>query len=180
MSWQRGWGEATPGSDARPVSRGRMVTLSQGELADMMDAAKRRAFTAFARGALAGSVLAACAFVGSAAFGETIHIGRMHVNGTETARTTVSIAPSAKPGELAVVTLQNAYVNDGGDDGTYVLTLDGMTVGIEFLWDADSVLGSDRITVTPPQGVTCEPEDCAVTVMEGFSGTVILIDWRGM
>ena len=42
MSWQRGWGEATPGTDARPVTRGRMVTLSRGELDDMVEAAKCR------------------------------------------------------------------------------------------------------------------------------------------
>lgn len=177
MSWQRGWGEMTPGTDARPVNRGRMVSLSQGELADMLAAARLRANRAFGYALVIGAVLGAGA---GAALGETITIGGIHINGIETLGTTVSIEPSGNPGELAVVTMENRHVNDGGDSGDYVLTLDGIPFGLAFLWDADPVLGSDRITVSPPPGVTCDPEDCAVTVMEGFTGTITLFDWRGM
>lgn len=52
MSWQRGWGGAEIGSDARPVSRGRMVTMSQGELADMVKTADSKANRAFAYAAV--------------------------------------------------------------------------------------------------------------------------------
>jgi len=47
MSWQLGYGEATPGSDARSVNRGRMVTLSQGELMDLEQDGKSKANRAF-------------------------------------------------------------------------------------------------------------------------------------
>lgn len=57
MSWQRGYGEATPGTDARPVNRGRVVTLSQGELSDMLDQAGRKAQRAFKSALVIGTVL---------------------------------------------------------------------------------------------------------------------------
>jgi hypothetical protein len=79
-----------------------------------------------------------------------------------------------------VVAMENRHVNDGGDTGTYPLAIEGLAILIEFTWDADGFSGADRITVTPPEGVVCIPEDCTATVMEGFTGEVVLIDWRGM
>ncbi len=138
----------------------------------------RKARRAFWRGIVIGAVVGS---IGGAAFGETIKIGRTFINGSVAGGTTVSIAPSAVPGELAVVTLENRHVNDGRDTAVYPLAMgDVVAVLVEFTWDADPVLGSDRITVTPPLGVTCVPEDCSVTVLEGFTGQVTLIDWRGM
>lgn len=181
MSWQRGYGESIIGSDARPVNRGRMVSVSQGELADLVDGAKRKANRAFKHALVIGAVLGLTVGVGATrAFGETISIGGIYINGYQGAGTTVTLEPSTKPGVLAVVTLDNRHVNQGADNGTYALTLDDLTVQVEFTWDADPILGSDRISVIPPLGVTCDPEDCGVTVMEGFTGTVTLFDWRGM
>lgn len=57
MNFQRGYGEATVGSDARPVSRGGMVTLSRGELIDMCEAAKRRANRAIVYACVIGAVV---------------------------------------------------------------------------------------------------------------------------
>lgn len=182
MSWQRGWGEAEIGSDARPVGRGEMVALSRGELRDLVARSRAKG----ARRALAGVglALALVAAVAGAARAETISIGSSAFNGGAaqgtTVGTTVSIAPSGRPGEWAVVTLQNRAVNGSADSGLYALTFDGVAIGVAFTWDADPVLGSDRITITPPEGVTCLPEDCTATVIEGFSGHVILIDWRGV
>jgi len=141
-----------------------------------LDEANRKARRAFARGMLLGAVVA---LIGSAAFGETITIGGIYVNGAAQFGTTVSIEPSGTPGELAVVTLTNEHVNDGGDNAEYFIGIDGLAVGVTFTWDADGFSGADRITVTPPEGITCWPEDCSVTVMEGFTGTVILFDWVG-
>jgi hypothetical protein len=178
MNTQRGWGEAIIGSDARPVSRGGMVTLSRGELMDLTRNGKTRARRAFTYAAV---IFGICGFGAGLAFGETITIGdNVYVKGGLMAGTTVSLAPSAAPGEMAVVTFENRHVNDGGDTGTYVLSMEGLIVEVDFTWDADPLLGSDRITVRPPDGVLCLPESCAVTVIEGFTGTVILYDWRGM
>lgn len=141
--------------------------------------AKRKAFTAFCRGSVFGAILATGAFIASAAMGETISIGRMHINGQSTAPTTVTLEPSTEPGVLATVTMQNEYVNQGRDDGTYTLSIDGLTIEAQFVWDMDPVLGSDRIEVTPPAGVTCQPTDCGITVPEGQTGTIILFDWVG-
>lgn len=183
MNHQRGWGAEAIGSDARPASRGGMVSLSRGELFDLTQGARARARRSFWGGIVLGGLIVGASFIAGAALAEetrTIQIGKLFVNGEASAPTTVSIAPSPVPGQWAVVSFQNQYVNDGGDDGTYTLTLDGVAVGIVFTWDFNPVLGSDRITVTPPEGITCQPETCEAVVMEGFSGEVILIDWRGM
>lgn len=140
---------------------------------------KRKEFTAFWRGATFGVILASGAFIASAAFGETISIGRMHINGEMTGATTVTLAPSSVPGQLATVVMDNRLVNQGSDTGTYFLTMEGLTIEADFQWDQDPVLGSDRITVYPPDGIICEPVDCAVTVMEGATGTIILFDFLG-
>lgn len=120
------------------------------------------------------------AFIGGAAWGETITIGSIYVNGAQQQGTTVTISPSDKPGEWARVVMENRYVNQGRDDGTYALPFDGVALEAQFLWDADPVLGADRVTILPPDGIVCIPEDCSVTVPEGFTGEIILIDWRGM
>jgi hypothetical protein len=153
--------------------------LPRFDLIDRRDA-KRRAFTAFIRGSIFGAILATGAFIASAAMGETISIGRMHINGELTGSTTVTLAPSSVPGQLATVTMDNRLVNQGSDTGTYFLTMEGLTIEADFTWDFDPVLGSDRITVYPPDGIVCDPVDCAVTVPEGLTGTIVLYDWRGM
>lgn len=142
--------------------------------------AKFREHRAFWRGVAIGGLIVGSTFIGSAAFGETITIGSIYVNGQDQFGTTVTISPSDEPGEWARVVMLNRYVNQGQDDGTYVLPFDGVTLGVEFLWDADPVLGSDRITILPPDGIICIPEDCSATVPEGLTGEIILIDWRGM
>ena len=40
-------------------------------------------------------------------------------------------------------------------------------------------IGADKITVVPPEGLICIPADCAMTVMEGFEGYVVILDWVG-
>jgi hypothetical protein len=124
-------------------------------------------------------VVLACLLAMPADAQDTITIGGIYVNGAAQFGTTVSIEPSDKPGELAVVTLTNEHVNDGGDNAEYFVGIDGLAVGVTFTWDADGFSGADRITVSPPEGITCLPEDCSVTVLEGFVGTVVLLDWVG-
>ncbi len=181
MSWQRGWGEAEIGSDARPVTRGQMVTLSRGELADLGARAQARLRRAAVAACVGGVVFGlSVGFGATRVFGETIQIGRnLYINGSTMAGTTVSIEPSSVPGELAVVTMVNAHVNDAGDDGERFIAIPGLAVGVAFTWDADGFSGADRITVRPPEGITCIPADCTATVMEGGTGAVVLLDWIG-
>jgi hypothetical protein len=110
---------------------------------------------------------------------ETIQIWRAYINGESYGTTTVEIEPSDVPGQLAIVTLVNEHVNQVTDDGDYSLQFEGMVFGIIFTWDADPLLGSDRIEVIPPAGITCAPTDCGVTVQEGQAGSVILFDYVG-
>jgi hypothetical protein len=138
--------------------------------------ARVKARRAFFRGLLIGG---AVIWIADAALSETIQIGRTYINGESYGTTTVTIEPSDVPGQLAIVTLQNEHVNQGTDDGDYSLTFEGMVFGIIFTWDADPLLGSDRITVIPPAGITCAPADCGVTVQEGQAGSVILFDYVG-
>ena len=142
--------------------------------------AKRKAFTAFCRGCVFGAILATGAFIASAAWSETISIGRnAYYHGESLSQTTVTIEPSTVPGQLAIVTLNNNHVNQGSDTGDYSLSLDGVVFGVQFIWDHEPVLGSDRIVITPPAGITCEPKDCGVTVMEGMDGHVVLFEYNG-
>lgn len=139
--------------------------------------AGRKARVAFFRGMLIGAALLAGV---NMAFGETITIGGISVNGDASVGTTVTITPSDIPGEWARVVMNNRHVNDGGDTGEYTLTHDGTVIPALFQWDFDPVLGSDRITLTPPDGIVCVPVDCGVTVVEGMTGEIVLLDWRGM
>ncbi len=139
--------------------------------------ARVKARRAFVYGSVICGVLG---FGAGMAWGETIAIGRTYINGTMTGSTTVTLAPSDVPGELATVTLDNRLVNQGSDTGTYFLSIEGLTVEVDFTWDQDPLLGSDSITVYPPAGIICEPESCSVVVMEGLTGAVVLHDWRGM
>jgi hypothetical protein len=126
-------------------------------------------------------MIRAAAFIAfaSPAFGETISIGRTWAHGEIAQSTTITITPSDIPGEWAIVTLDNRPVNDDRDTREYTLPFDGSSVRVEYTWDADGFSGADRMTIIPPDGITCQPEDCQVTAMEGFTGRVVLIDWMG-
>jgi hypothetical protein len=142
--------------------------------------AKRKAHRAFKRGMFLGAAaMAAGIFAADRAAGETISIGRAYIHGEAFGSTTVTIAPSTEPGEWARVVLVNKHVNQGSDTGNYTLTLDGVVIGVAFEWDKIALTGADAITLTPPAGITCLPADCSVTVMEGFEGEIILIDFMG-
>jgi hypothetical protein len=113
---------------------------------------------AFLRGLVIGGIAVGAVFIAGAAMSETIRIGRvLHLNGQAMNATTVTIAPSPEPGEWAIVTLDNRYVNDSGDDGIYSLPFDGAVIEARFQWDADPLLGADRITLTPPPGRDLHP-----------------------
>jgi hypothetical protein len=158
MSWQRGWGEMTPGTDARPVVPARTITLSRGEFCDLVEAMERRHRRAVKWVGVAAVALGLiCGAGATSAFGDTIQIGRVHINGIETLGTSVTLWPSTDPGVLATVTMENRHVNDGGDSGSYPLVMDDLTVEVRFIWDADPVLGSDRIEVIPPPGRDLRP-----------------------
>jgi hypothetical protein len=134
----------------------------------------RRAFT------FAAVIFAVIGFGVGVAFGETIAIGRKFVSGKPAIPSTVSIAPSPAPGELAVVTFINEHVNQSEDNGTRIIATKDVTVSVRFIFDFNPVTGADRIEVSPPTGVTCDPEDCGITVMEGFTSRVVLFQWQGM
>ena len=177
-----GWGGGNEWTGPAPSVERKIANLQQSNkiLRDELRGYHKKQFAGFWRGAIFGAVLACGAFVASAAWSETITIGSIYISGQEQQGTTVTISPSDVTGEWARVVMVNRYVNQGRDDGDYILTFDGVPVGVRFSWDADPLIGSDRITLTPPTGITCVPDDCAVTVMEGLTGEIILIDFRGM
>ena len=163
---QRGYYD--PEADSTPIQRSECFPVGE------VDRKARRAFT---YGAVIFAVLG---FGAGAAFGETIKIGRKFVSGKPAIPSTVTIAPSPEPGQLAVVTFVNEHVNQEEDNGNRVIATPDVTVGVRFIFDFNPVTGADRIEVNPPTGVTCDPEDCGVTVMEGFTGRVVLFQWQGM
>jgi hypothetical protein len=141
------------------------------------DGRPRRAFW---RGVVIGGLLTGAAFFANTAFGETVSIGRHFINGEPTIPSSVTISPSDQPGQLAIVTFVNRYVNQREDDGTREIATVDVSVSVKFTFDFNGFTGADRIDVTPPAGVTCDPTDCGVTVMEGFTGQVVLFQWQGM
>lgn len=80
---------------------------------------------------------------------------------------------------VAKVTMNNWSANGPKDDQTYLLSMPGLTVEIEFVWDHGEI-GEDRLTVIPPDGMICEPVSCEMLVPEGSTGVVMLLPWVGM
>lgn len=128
--------------------------------------AGRKALRAFLRGAIVGVLLGFGATVVSAAFS-------LDISGS-----TVTLEPSADPAAFADVVFFNNFNNGPTDTRSYALAHDGMALGISFVWDSGAH-GEDRITVTPPAGMTCQPANCSVTVIEGQTGRVTLYDFLG-
>lgn len=85
---------------------------------------------------------------------------------------TVTLRPTERPGALAEVEFYNDNSNWRDDNSDHVLTLNGLQVGLRFTWNAAG--DDDRIELTPPEGVICEPRDCALTLPEGDTGVVHL------
>jgi hypothetical protein len=91
----------------------------------------------------------------------------------------VTLQPSAEPGAIAEVIFDNRPNNSLMDNGGYEAAMPGLTVGVRFDWEV-SQFGSDAVTITPPDGVICDPASCRIEALEGYSGRVVLFDWRGM
>ncbi|MFN3646261.1 MAG: hypothetical protein ACK4S2_07065 [Gemmobacter sp.] len=85
----------------------------------------------------------------------------------------VTLRATDRPGALAEVEFVNDPSNGSGDDGLYLLAHGGLEIDARFRWNADG--DDDRIEVLPPPGITCDP-DCTLTVPEGSSGMLWLID----
>lgn len=120
-------------------------------------------------------ILAALPFAAHAqdtmSIGNPIGLGGHMVRGPST----VTLAPTDRPGALAQVTFNNVSVNDAGDTGAKgTLEIPGVAVDVSFEWEVD-VAGSDRVTITPPEGVVCYPR-CSITITEESQATIWLFD----
>lgn len=91
---------------------------------------------------------------------------------------TVTLRPTERPGALAEVEFYNDPSNYLDDNGEHVLTLDGLEVGLRFTWNVSG--DDDRIELTPPEGVICDPRDCALSLAEGDTGVVYLFSVEGV
>lgn len=101
--------------------------------------------------------------------GNPIGVGGYVVRGPST----VTLAPTDRPGALAQVTFDNVAINNAGDTGTTAtLTIPGMSVDARFEWETD-MIGSDTVTITPPEGVECVPS-CVMQVPESSAVTIWL------
>lgn len=126
----------------------------------------RKAMRAFLRGAIVGVLLGFGATVASAAFS-------LDISGSP-----VTLEPSADPAAFADVVFVNELANGPTDTGAYTLSQAGLLIGLSFIWDSGP-RGEDKITVTPPAGMTCQPANCSVTVIEGQTGRVTLFEFNG-
>lgn len=175
------WTSGPVPTEARVISN---LRQSNEKLREALDEALResrsRKFTAFWRGSIFGALLATGAFIASAAMGQTIEIGGIGYMGNKiTPGSTVTINPSDKPGEWAIVVFENRLVNDGQDTGEYALTFQDVVLPVLFTWEQNPLLGSDGVKIIPPVGMECIPADCSMVVMEGSTGQVIILDYMG-
>ena len=92
--------------------------------------------------------------------------------------TSIILQPSDVPGAIAEVVMNNVSLNGPDDNGDYALAIDGLAVSVAFVWDAGEG-GQDQITVTPPDGVLCQPSTCVLQLDEGADGRVILFEFVG-
>ncbi|MEM1129295.1 MAG: hypothetical protein AAGH83_02120 [Pseudomonadota bacterium] len=70
-------------------------------------------------------------------------------------RSTVEITPTDEPGAVAEIHFHNTGTHMRGDNGRYTVERDGLSVDIEFTWNA--VGQSDRIRIFPPDGYVALP-----------------------
>jgi hypothetical protein len=91
---------------------------------------------------------------------------------------TVTLRPTERPGAMAEVEFYNDASNWQDDNGDHVLALDGLEVGLQFTWNAAG--SDDRIELTPPEGVICDPRDCTLDLPEGQAGVVHLFSVEGV
>jgi hypothetical protein len=73
---------------------------------------------------------------------------------------------------VAEVQFDNRPQNGQLDEIDFDLTLNGLSVVVAFDWNV--VADDDAIMVTPPEGYTCDPVDCTLTLSEGARGTLWL------
>lgn len=86
----------------------------------------------------------------------------------------VELHAPTDPAAVASVTFVNQEVHTTSEE--FELTLDGLTVLVLFQWQVDDV-GSERITVIPPDGYIARPQE--LTVPEGESGTLHIYKYLG-
>lgn len=122
------------------------------------------------RAAVALALLCAPAHVqDTMSIGNPIGVGGYVVRGPST----VTLAPTDRPGALAQVAFDNVAINDAGDTGTAgTLTIPGVSVEVAFEWNADFA-GPDRVTITPPDGVLCWPR-CTIMISEDSQAMIWL------
>lgn len=84
---------------------------------------------------------------------------------------TITVQATDAPGALAEVIFDNQDRNGPQDEGEHPLSGAGLTLSVLFDWDAHG--SSDRITLTPPEGVICLPE-CTLDLPERSVGSIML------
>ncbi len=114
------------------------------------------------------AAILALAVAGPAAAQELAEIGIADVR---LGVTVVRIQPTDEPGAEAEVVFNNASVNTEHDIGRYEISLDGLTVQVEFGFNV-APGGADSVTVLPPAGYIAEPP--VLTVTEGDIGVVYI------
>ena len=168
MSHQRGWGEAPIGSGAPfPADH-----VRAGAVLVEASAAQRQARACYWRGIIEGAAWT-LVLIGGSALGVSMAFA-LDISGS-----TVTVQPTDEPGAVAEVVFDNQLHNSWADDGDYVAAMPGLSVGVRFAWEVNP-FGSDAVTITPPDGLICDPASCRIEAMEGFTGRLILRDFLGM
>ena len=100
----------------------------------------------------------------------------------ETADISGSIITLSQPLDgdaVAQIDMMNQPTNGLKDNGGFTLSIPGLTVGVEFIWQQNQA-GHDAIRVLPPEGIFCVPMDCTLIVPESDSGSMQLFAAEGL
>lgn len=96
-------------------------------------------------------------FVAGAAF---LLAGMASAESVDVSHSTLTLQGTEEPGAVAELVFDNNATNSAGDNGIYTLTHEGLSVAVQFEWNAGGT--ADRITVEAPEGYIASPRSLDV------------------
>ena len=92
--------------------------------------------------------------------------------------TTITLQDSARPAAVAEIRVYNTPNNGAYHDGTYPMSHNGLSLTAQFIWNFEG--RNDAVIVTPPDGYSCDPVDCMLSLPESTGGTIYLFSLEGV
>jgi len=111
------------------------------------------------------------------AFADPVAVIGKHPLHTQKTATHVHLHAPTDPAAVATLSCHNRGVNGPWDSGTYEVEWQGLSVTVDYEWNADDTQ-ADRITVEAPEGYAAVPR--VLDLPEERRGEVQIIKFVGM